>query len=284
MSEQAIIEKVGSRSGTVGVDNPSRSLLFLVKGTNDLDQVEQMVEGELPAVYRGLFLQSYQTDHLGNGVWNVDAKYGRKEPKKAGEYTFSFDTTGGTAHITQSFETVHRYGVLNPGQDPAVQANEDGVPDFKGAIGVNGDAVAGVDVPVPKFAWTEEHVFPKELLTADYLDVLFVLTGCTNQDEFYARLRTGVKKKFQPFEVTFHGASGSQRGADDASLSFKFTAEPNAVVTTGGITGIKKRGSDYVWYRYTPVESQSVLVQVPQYGYVERVLRLGKFALLGLPE
>jgi hypothetical protein len=53
-------------------------------------------------------------------------------------------------------------------------------------------------------------------------------------------------------------------------------------LAVGPITGITKRGWDYLWVRYADAEDQNVLVKQPIAAYVERVYLDGNFALLGI--
>jgi len=258
-----IIEKYDSRETTVGVENPSVELLYVVDGTEDDAAVRALVEATIPAIYAGLVFQSYHISHQGSGLWEVSVRYGKKEPKEPGESSFSFDTGGGTTHITQSLQTVNSYAP--PGEAP---------PDFKGAIGVNNDSVEGTDITIPVYNFKETHYIPIALVTPAYKATLFYLTGKVNAAPF---------KGFAPGEVLFMGASGSQRGQEDWEITFSFAASPNATgLTIGDITGIDKKGWEYLWVRYQDSEDADVLVKQPAAVYVEQVYPYGDFSLLGI--
>ncbi len=258
-----IIEKFESREATVGIESPSVDLQFMVLGTEDDVEVKALVEATVPAFYAGLVFQSYHIAHQGGGVWEASARYGKKEPKEPGESSFSFDTGGGTQHITQSLQTVNSYAL--PGEDP---------PDFKGAIGVNTDSVEGTDITIPVYNFTETHYIPIPLVTGAYKAILFFLTGRVNAAPF---------KGFAPGEVLFMGASGSQRGQEDWEVTFRFAASPNAVnLKVGDIEGIEKKGWEYLWVRYADAEDENTLVKQPIAAYVERVYDYGDFSLLGI--
>jgi hypothetical protein len=258
-----IIEKYDSRESTVGVENPSVDLLYVVDGTEDDAVVRATVEATIPAIYAGLVFQNYRIAHQGGGLWEVSVRYGKKEPKEPGESSFSFDTGGGTTHITQSLQTVNSYAPA--GEDP---------PDFKGAIGVNNDSVEGTDITIPVYNFKETHYIPVALVTPAYKAALFYLTGKVNAAPF---------KGFAPGEVLFQGASGSQRGQEDWEITFSFAASPNATgLTVGDITGIDKKGWEYLWVRYQDSEDADVLVKQPAAVYVEQVYPYGDFSLLGI--
>jgi hypothetical protein len=255
-----IVEKYDSRDATVGVDSPSVDLQWMVLGTESDTEVRSLVQATAPPTYAGLVLQSYHIAHQGGGVWEATARYGKLEPKETGQSSYSFDTGGGTQKINQSLETVGRYG-----DDP---------PDFKGAIGVSTDSVEGTDITIPVFQFTETHYIPIALITPAYKTTLFYLTGRVNNAPF---------KGFAPGEVLFLGASGSQRGTEDWEISYKFAASPNATnLTVGDITGIQKKGWEYLWVRYADAEDEETLIKQPVAAYVERVYEYGNFALLGI--
>jgi hypothetical protein len=152
-----------------------------------------------------------------------------------------------------------------PGEDP---------PDFKGAIGVSTDSVDGTDITIPVFNFKETHYIPAALITPAYKVILFQLTGKVNAYPF---------KGFAPGEVLFLGASGSQRGTEDWEITFSFAASPNVTnLKVGDITGIDKKGWEYLWVRYAEAEDADVLVKQPAAAYVEQVYEYGNFALLGI--
>jgi hypothetical protein len=272
-----IVEKFDSGGATVGPDSPSVDLLFAVLGTeSDLD-VRALVEATIPAIFRGMIFQNYRIDHKGGGVWDVSVRYGREDtqaddappgndppqPNAPLGPSYTFETSGGTQHITQSLQTVAKHG--KPGKIP---------PDHKGAIGFNNDSVEGTDITVPVFRFSETYSIPVALVTHGYKITLFQLTGRVNNAPF---------RGFAAGEVLFLGASGSRRGLEKWELTYQFAASPNAVnLQVGDIQNINKKGWEYLWVRYGDVEDQKVLVKQPESVYIERVYEPGNFALLGI--
>src|SRR5690606_18604713 len=109
---------------------------------------------------------------------------------------------------------------------------------------------------------------------------LAALTGSVNNTPF---------KSFAAGEVLFLGASGSTRENEDGDtvweITFSFAASPNVTgLTVGDITGIEKRGWDYLWVRYADaVDGEAhVLVKKPVAVYVEQVYPFGNFGALGI--
>ena len=258
-----IDEKFDSRESTVGVDSPSVDLLYVVQGTEDDSVVRTTVEANIPAMYAGLVFQDYHISPQGDGVWEVSVRYGKREPKQTGDSSFSFDTGGGTTHITQSLQTVGSYA------PPTKTA-----PNFKGAIGVSHDSVEGTDITVPVYSFAETHYLAIAAVTGAYKATLFALTGRVNDGNF---------KGFAAGEVLFLGASGAQRGEEDWEITFRFAASPNVTgLSIGDITSVNKKGWEYIWVRYADAEDQDVLVKQPIAVYVERVYEEGDFAALGI--
>jgi hypothetical protein len=272
-----IVEKFDSGGATVGPDSPSVDLLFAVLGTeSDLD-VRALVEATIPAIFRGMIFQNYRIDHKGGGVWDVSVRYGREDsqaddaapnndPPQPGDPlgpSYTFETSGGTQHITQSLQTIAKHA--KPGKN---------APDLKGAIGFNNDSVEGTDITVPVFRFSETYSIPVALITHAYKLTVFDLTGKVNNAPF---------KGFAAGEVLFLGASGSRRGVEKWEITYQFAASKNAVgLQVGDIQNINKKGWEYLWVRYGDVEDQKVLVKQPESVYIERVYESGNFANLGI--
>lgn len=265
-----LVEKLDSRRVTLG-ENPSVELVYILTGTADDAAAVAAIEAAAPLIYQGLFRQGLQLDpqwvdeNSGDGQWVATVRYGPRPLPKWGESIYSFDTTGGTQHITQSIETVNQYAP--PGKT---------APDFKGAIGVTPDNVEGVDITVPVCSFAETHYLPAEIVTMDYRVTLFRLTGKVNNDTF---------KGCAAGECLFLGATGSKRGSDDWEITYRFAVSPNRDnITIGDITGIDKKGWEYLWVRYEDAEDTDakVLIKKPIAAYVEKVYEEADFSILGI--
>ena len=125
-----------------------------------------------------------------------------------GESTYQFDTSGGTQHITQSLATVNSYAIA--GATP---------PNHKNAIGVTKSGVAGVDIPVKAYSWSESHFFDDSVVTDTYKQTLSNLTGDVNDATF---------RGYAQGEVLFKYATGSKRGDGDWEINFHFSAHKSS--------------------------------------------------------
>ena len=267
-------ENTGSRQVT---DGQSAELVYTIAGTADEAAAIAALKATAPATLGGLKRQpvSVEPVHVdtanpGTCIWTGTATYApfeRREPPQTGDSVYNFDTGGGTQHITQSLSTVHRYAASGT------------APDFKGAIGVTHDNVEGVDITVPVYNFSETHYLSAATVTTAYKGTLFQLTGKVNSGSFRG-LAAG--------ECLFLGASGSRRGTgpdDDWEITFRFAGSPNRTgITVGPISGIAKKGWEYLWVRYADAEDtgSNTLVKQPIAAYVEKVYEDGNFAALGI--
>lgn len=241
---------------------------------------------QYPGTSVNLRAESYSLSYLGDKAWQVTVNYekmgadddGQSEPLKRSR---SFDTSGGTQHITQAIQAAG----TNNGERRWGTNGENGAPFANYAIGVDGDSVNGVDIVVPQLTWTENYDVPDKYVTAAYIKTVASLTGTVNDAAF---------RTFAAGEVLFMGCSGSHewdedKGSGPWSLSFKFVASPNAgagqtipPITIGAISGIEKRGHDYLWVRYDAEVTDDTLLKKPKHVYVNRVYRNGSFSTLGI--
>lgn len=262
-----VIEKWDSRVTTEG-DNPEIEQKYIILGTsNDIDAKVALWQ-TAPTVYDGLVRDSLHMEPTGPDTWEASVryvKYKRKRPPSTGDSVFSFDTGGGMQRITQSIQTVQKYPA--PGRV---------APDFQGAIGVTGNEVQGVDRIIPVYNFSETHYLEDSFVSQSYRMTLFNLTGTVNSDNW---------RGFAPGELLFLGASGSKRGNEDWEITYRFSASPNrTMLSVGPITGISKKGWEYLWVLYEDqVDTQAEkLVKRPIAVYVEQIYFYAFFSALGI--
>ena len=263
-----IAELFAGRTETMG-SRARAEICYAVFDAADENEVRTLALATIAKAYQGLLLTNVMLDERFNATtWKVRAIYEAPQPSQQEnpEPTFSFDTGGGTQHITQSLGTRNRYG-------PSASA------ELAGAIGFDGQNVNGVDITVPVYQFAETFYFTPTYVTQAYKLGLMATTGTVNLAPF---------RGFQAGEVLFLGASGTRKGVaatDPWEIAFKFAAQKNQNgLTVGSISGIAKYGWDYLWVQYgADVDpAAKVLIKKPIAVYVEKVYPDGNFAALGI--
>ncbi len=270
-----VTEKAESRSL---VDGESAELIYAIRGTASQNAAMTELKATAPAMFEGLYRQKPRIEpefvDASNDdvcIWIATVNYGSLEfsTPQTGDSAFSFDTGGGTQHITQSLQTVEKYPNTpqNPG-DPVA-------PNMQGAIGVAGDNVEGVDITVPVYTFTETHYIDAAIVDNAYKATLFGLTGKVNNAPF---------KGLAGSECLFLGASGSYRESeDDWEITYSFAGSPNRTnFPVGGITGIDKMGWEYLWVLYENAVDEEQIIKKPSAVYIEKVYEYGDFSALGI--
>jgi hypothetical protein len=269
-SRQATIVRKGKKATS------SYTRSFKVFGTTDDVELHTAASAKIIAdgywEYPGLpsmklRAEQYSVSYLGDDAWQVTIQYEKNgaddgnEPLKRAR---SFDTSGGTQHITQA----HAETIFGGG------------PSYENAIGVDDNAVNGVDIVVPALQWQESYDVPNTYITNAYIKSVAGVTGTVNNSSF---------RGFAAGEVLFVGCAGSQEWDDEKgrgpwSLSYRFVASQNVTGQTVGTLSVNKKGHEYLWVVYqNENDSETVsMVKRPKYAYVNKVYRDGDFSGLGI--
>ncbi len=137
----------------------------------------------------------------------------------------------------------------------------------------------------PAFDFTLRVKLPIENWNPTYVANMRALTGKVNSTGFYVRIH-GQTYTFPAGELLFLGGSGDESTASEfIELTLRFAANPNRTgIAIGDITGIDKKGWEYLWVRYEDVEDASakMIVKRPAAVCVEKVYEEGNFGLLGI--
>lgn len=226
--------------------------------------------GVTPMIRAGMWRQNIDARENGFQTWDIDVTWGpySKKEAEAGDYKWSFDTTGGTKHITQGIAHIADY-VLS-GKTAA---------DHKGAIGVNENGeVEGIDVPDKSFKWTESRQLLLGSHAWDYAQIVDSITGMVNNASF---------RGLDAHTVLFEGAQGGFSIKDPLmlDLTFHFSRQHSVASTTiGDITGVYKLGWYYLWVEYQSVNGGAAnrLAKKPCQVNVDQVFYEGDFSQLGI--
>jgi len=181
--------------------------------------------------------------------WDVEVPYGSRK-NEVGNWSWDFDTTGGTIHITQAKEEVARYGSGT-------------VPNQQGSIAVDGDEVKGTDIIVPAMKINVQFKHALATVTLAKAKFLSDMTGMVNSDTFLT---------FAPGEVLFLGARGADGSETEATVSYQFAMAKNLTgQTIGSIAGVAKKAWEVAWIRYEDTVTSSKPTRTAKYVYVDRV-------------
>ena len=299
------IEDSSSRSATIyrlgRKDASTRTRVFNVFGTVNEDVLHAAANVAISTsypywVYPGqplvkLRAESYAVEYQGDDSWKVTINYEKIGADDATQTTplkraRSFDTSGGTQHITNALQVKNSTGtVTDTGERVYGPSGLDDGATMKGAINVDDNSVNGVDIVVPSFQFQESYDVPLSVLNDAYIRKLGELTGTVNDAAF---------RGFKAGEVLFVGASGAhewddQRGNGPGTITFKFVASPSAgdgktllPLKVGEINNIAKGGHEYLWVKYATVAdtSKNQLTRQPIAVYVNRVYPDGDFSQL----
>lgn len=275
-----------SREFTIDARTTTVALEYMVTGTMNESEAFELVRNASPTFFFYLVRKSIKAAPQGGGIWFMTVDYDasldpQQEAVSGGEPgseppeppptapgpdeplgpSFTFDTTGGTAHITQSRETVSM--TLSTG---LAAANN------KRAIGLTKDEVKGCEIYVPQNVWTKE--VQRRNCTQRYIQTIVDLTGTVNYDRSFFGYPKG--------SVLYLGASGKFTARERWTITHKFAMQKREVnlVVSDDITVAEKLGWDYLWVGYEPAQAGNKLLQKPTAAYVERVYKSGDFALL----
>jgi len=256
--------------------NPTVEYLYFLTGTANDVTARDHVEANAPTSVAGLprltveLEATWQDTDADDGRWEVVVTFGLLTPTGVGVTIFSFDTTGGTQHVTQSLATIRSGGAGT-------------IPNHQGAIGVSEDGVDGVDITVPVYKFSETHYELDATVDTDFKSNIFNLTGKVHSDAIDF-------KGFSSGEVLFLGCRGSKRGDDEWELNYSFAASPNRTeeISIGSFTIASKWGWEYLWVQYqdtttgTSSSNNQANVRIPKAAYVEKVYEVGDLNGLGL--
>ena len=259
-------------------NSPYAEICYVIDGTDDFHEAHASLAATAPDRWNlygsgVLFLprQGIRCRRIGDTLYEGVVTYGHTAVAgESGDPEFAFDTAGGSQHITQSLDT-DAYPKQSEPPHPDYPP-----PDHKGAIGFANGNVEGCDITTPVYRFTETYFKDDAFVTPAYKLLVFSLTGKVNSELF---------KGFAPGECLFLGVSGRKRAQGDWALTYTFAATPNVEgLEIGDITGIAKRGWDYLWVRYEDAkdEGSSNLVPKPQAVYVEQVYVYANLNLLGI--
>ena len=252
-----------SRMQVLDLYKPTCVFLYMVSGATDEVDATNAAIAAAPATYGSTFQRQCEIlERINDDTWRIAVKYD-VQPEDWSPAEIGFDSTGGTAHITQDIAQIGVY--------PAGAA-----PDVKGAIGYDGDKVNGIDIVSPVWKYSELH-YMSDADEAAGESYWYDATGKVNSDSF---------RGYAPGELLFEGVTGNKRSPTAPyALTFKFSASPNQTgLVIGSITGIAKKGWEVldVFYADLIDGTTNARIKVPKYVTVHQVYETVLFSTLGI--
>jgi hypothetical protein len=242
-----------SRSSTK--DPASITYKFSASGEFNDGVVRTHAYGMTPAFVdfdgQTLYRKDVKLDAVGYAQYLATVPYEKKSRTagQVGSYTWDFDTTGATVGLKAAKQHVKSYP-------------DDGEW-HKGSIGVNGQDVQGAQIVIPALKYNFRFKHPQGVLTIDYSRTLARHTGKTNSVKF---------GPFDPGELLFAGANGSDGSEAEAECGYQIIASANETGSSvGEITGIAKKGHDLLWIEFEDDTSGGEATKPPKRVHIERV-------------
>ncbi len=245
---------------------------FIIRGTTDEHDAGVAFQSYLDSLgdinFMKLDNSTVKIEEVAANLWYGEASWKYEsavENPPPNSFNISFDISTQTQHITQAVAHISHHGAI----DWITR-------DFSGAIGVDEDGtIQGVDILIPYPTFQINYTFDEGAVNDSYIQTLVDTVGKVNSDTFH---------NFQAGTLLLTKVSGQKRDDKKWDISFGFSASENATgLTVGGITGIDKKGWEYMWvyYRTKAVDYGSGLTvhhKVPAQVNVEQVYKTANYA------
>jgi hypothetical protein len=296
--------------------------ILAAPGLVGYDDAEAFALKKFPLLRRGHRRTNIRVDPIGGGYWVATAHYGnsslivRRGGEKAVRFSsWEWETSEKSEKITQAL-LPPRGADENGAQDPnklvegyfrPLNINDlggpyppgnHGIPDFKGAIGVDGDNVNGVQKPFSVFNWNETWIYPADWIDGkrparvdknsdgDRIEVpQYPLTNMIDDNCFVTNEKVFRGKPPGCILLTGVRSGRMNLGASSVSVTFSFSYSPlRENFQVGSIRILKKDGWDYMDIYYDTQSENNELVRRAKYVYICRIFHRMNFLDLGLPE
>ncbi len=161
------------------------------------------------------------------------------------------------------------------------------VPDFNGAIGVNGDTVEGCEIEVAKLEFSITKKWAIGTLSGAYLQLLGEWTDrCRVNNNAFTIVWQSQTLTFIKGTLRFRCATVKWNNSNELEISYHFAysrsirKQDNFKIGQSAV--ITKAGWEYLWTRYRSAVSGGITVAEPQSTYIEQVYPEDDFTLLQL--
>ena len=268
----------GSLDGVDSVKRDSRGkLMYILKGSDSLGEMRAYIlaQGLKPTVVDDLIYETAERSRLGPRIWLWTFNYVERnradegnDKIDVGEFRISFVTKGGAVKM-----------FWKPDYENRVTAEGAAPIHYLGAINVRDGKPEGVEILIPALKFTIHYRHPKTVDAYEFLQYgrdLASITARTNLLAFYG---------FDPGEVLYLGAAGSNGIDSDPVLDHEFAASKNLTdIIIGELAPIDKNGHAYLWVDWEPQkESTTKMIRPkPRAVYVHELYEPVDYALIGV--
>lgn len=263
-----------------GSDN--RTDIMLAVGLN-IPRVQTLAD--IDGVLFDVFLTKVMLDELGGGNWDVKVTYSGAADKLDVAMTVGVSNQ----KIFQSLETIGTYDCINGGYQ-AGSAEFNDIPDFGGAIGVNGQDVQGVDVEVGAVDISITRSIDLFATPATYfqtlIDMVTPRTVVNHAQWVFRWLQQELT--FPKGSLRFRGAPIKWDAQWNAEITYHLRYQRGITLaddfTVGGSDEIETEGWQYIWIKYEQAAAAGgQIVKMPTAVKIEKVYPYANFDQLDLP-
>lgn len=265
------IRELRGREGTDTLEGGNSSRTFLVTGSSDplVCRTEFLLYPNILS-YDGRNIVSIEREVFGPDEWTFTANYSSTAPStptaESSGYTVSIDTSGASILQTVSYAQT-RYAIASKV-----------APDYKQAIDVQDGIAQGIERIIPALKITVRARIATQYIISPvkYARLISELTGTTNSNVMLGEFVAG--------ELLFAGASGDIV-SEAPTMTFTFLASKNVTgLSVGGVTGIAKKGHEYLWCLFDTAKDATtgLLVRQPRAVYVDQVYGSADHSVLSI--
>lgn len=252
------LEKYVGRQRSDG-DQQSVKVSYLISGTTDEAAAIGALDSTAPSTWNDLNRTGTAVEQIGSNEWTGTATYTSQQTAES-EVRFSFSYTGGQQKITSNLQTVSSYGTSPPDCHNLINASKDGV--------------EGVEIFVPQMTFEVNKVWTVGDITNSWWATVSECLCHTNSTTWNG---------YEAYSLLFASIEGSEGRNGLFPCKYKFLHSPNKTgLTIGPISGIDKRGWDYLEIKSEDVVDGTSITRRPRFVYVHRVYDSADFNDLGL--
>jgi hypothetical protein len=250
---------------------PTEVREYVADGETDPDVVRAyaltLTPSMISTVQGLLYRQDVSVSEDGYSVFSVTVPYSPRK-REVGQMSIDFDTMGATQHIDNSGPfggTIAAYDDAGPIANPG---------DLYGnTIGFQSDEkVDGCDRVMPSLKFSIRFRHPLGVISIPQMKQIARATGTVNLTTFLT---------FDPGEVLFLGASGSEGTDTETEITYHFDASENVSnLDVGDIVVVTKNGHDFAWVRYVKQAVAGKPSVKPDRVLVERIYKRKNLAAI----